>query len=373
MARIHPQIDKQQVRAQRRVGMHLTQRIEIVRGGERQGSPQVQRRGPSINLALRERFRGAGVTMTKRILSIDGGGIRGILPLAILVEIETRLAKPCADLFDMIAGTSIGGIIATGLAHRVPAKALYEMLMADGGTIFAKSILTYPLSIVEPKYDAAPLEKFLNEKLGGTTLDAVKDTELLVPACDLIRGDTIFFKSWRARKDPFYNFALADIARATSAAETYFSPAPIRSVGGDLYRCIDGGTAANNPTPAAILEADHLWPGEHLAVLSIGTGFQTEVLSPANYGLTGWLPYIPGIFMDFQASVLDRLARWAAGGVVRCNIPLGPAVATAFDDASPENPEALSSLGQQFVAADINRALGIFAEPAAKPVKPPVA
>jgi patatin-like phospholipase/acyl hydrolase len=130
----------------------------------------------------------------------------------------------------------------------VPAKTLYDMLMADGGTIFAKSILTDPLSTVEPKYDATPLEQFLAEKLDGAMPDGIKGTELLVPACDLIRVDTIFFKSWRARKDPSYNFALKDIARATSAAETYFSPSAIKSVPGDLYRCIDGGTAINNPT-----------------------------------------------------------------------------------------------------------------------------
>jgi uncharacterized protein len=69
--------------------------------------------------------------MTKRIHSIDGGGIRGILPLALLVEIEARRG-PCADLFDMVAGTSIGGIIATGVAHRVPAKTIYDTLVNDG-------------------------------------------------------------------------------------------------------------------------------------------------------------------------------------------------------------------------------------------------
>jgi patatin-like phospholipase/acyl hydrolase len=305
--------------------------------------------------------------MTKRILSIDGGGIRGILPLALLVEIETRRAQPCADLFDLIAGTSIGGIIATGLAHRVSAKTLYDMLMADGGTIFAKSIWTDPLSTVEPKYDAAPLETFLAQTLDGFMLDGIKDIELMVPACDLIRVDTIFFKSWRARQNPSYNFALKDIARATSAAETYFSPAQINSVPGDVYRCVDGGTAINNPTPAAILEADALWPGEGLAVLSLGTGSQTEVLSPANGGLTGWLPYIPGIFFDFQASVLDHLARSAAKGVTRCDIPLGPSVNAAFDDASAGNLAALAALGKQLVTAQIDAAMAVLAPSASPP------
>jgi patatin-like phospholipase/acyl hydrolase len=189
------------------------------------------------------------------------------------------------------------------------------------------------------------------------------------PACDLVRVDTVFFKSWRARKDPSYNFALKDIARATSAAETYFTPAVIRNVPGDVYRCVDGGTAINNPTLAAILEADELWPGEEPYVLSLGTGSQTEVLSPANGGLTGWLPYIPGIFMDFQASVLDHLAHWATKEVTRCDIPLGPNVNSAFDDASAENLAALASLGRQLVTAQINAAMAVLGPPA--PSQPP--
>jgi uncharacterized protein len=88
--------------------------------------------------------------MTKRILSIDGGGIRGILPLTLLTAIEARRG-PCADLFDMVAGTSIGGTIATGLAHRVPARTIHDMLMGDGGTIFAKTLVTNVLNAVQPK------------------------------------------------------------------------------------------------------------------------------------------------------------------------------------------------------------------------------
>ena len=245
--------------------------------------------------------------MTKRILSIDGGGIRGILPLALLTEIETRRG-PCADLFDMLAGTSIGGIIASGLAHRVPAKTIYDMLMSDGGTIFAKTLATDMLNAVEPKYDAAPLEGFLAQTFGGAMLNGVAKPELIVSTVDLLRPASIFFKSWRARRDPSYNFALKDMARATSAAETYFAPALIQSATGDAYRCVDGGTAINNPAIAAILEADLLWHGEDLRALSLGTGTRTEPISPGNGGIIGWLPDLVSLFMDAQASVLHHLA-----------------------------------------------------------------
>jgi uncharacterized protein len=300
--------------------------------------------------------------MTKHILSIDGGGIRGILPLALLIEIEARRG-PCADLFDMVAGTSIGGIVATGLAHRVPAKTMYGMLMSDGGTIFAKTLVTDVVNTVNPKYDAAPLESFLAETFVGAMLDDIAKPELIVPTVDLLRPASIFFKSWRARQDPSYNFALKDIARATSAAETYFAPSVIQSVPGDVYRCVDGGTAINNPTIAAILEADQLWHDQDVRVLSLGTGRMTEPITPANGGILGWLPDLISLFTDAQASVLDHLARWAVPGLVRCDIALGPNVNTAFDDASPTNLAALAALGRLFVTAEIDNALAVLAPP----------
>jgi Patatin-like phospholipase len=301
--------------------------------------------------------------LTKRILSIDGGGIRGILPLALLTEIEVRRG-PCADLFDMVGGTSIGGIIATGLAHRVPAKTIYDMLVSDGGTIFAKTLLTNVLNLIKPKYDAAPLEGFLAQTFGDATLDGIVKPELIVSTVDLLRPASIFFKSWRARQDPSYNFALKDVARATSAAETYFAPAEIKSMTGDVYRCVDGGTAINNPAIAAILEADLLWHGEDLRVLSLGTGARTEPIPSGNGGIVGWLPDLVSLFMDAQASVLHHLARWAVpGALVRCDIALGPGVNTAFDDASPANIAALEALGRQLVTAEIDNALAVLASP----------
>ncbi len=299
--------------------------------------------------------------MTKRILSIDGGGIRGILPLALLTEIEAQRG-PCADLFDMMAGTSIGGIIATGLAHRVPAKTIYDMLMDDGGTIFAKTLVTDVLNAVEPKYDAAPLEGFLATTFGGAMLNSVVKPELIVSTVDLLRPASIFFKSWRARQDASYNFALKDVARATSAAETYFAPASILSASGGAYRCVDGGTAINNPSIAAILEADLMWKGEDLHVLSLGTGTRTQPVASGNGGIVGWLPNLVSLFMDAQSSVLHHLARWAVpGNLVRCDIDLGPVVNTAFDDASAANLAALAALGRQLIAAEIDNALAVLA------------
>jgi uncharacterized protein len=183
---------------------------------------------------------------------------------------------------------------------------------------------------------------------------------LLVPTVDLLRPTTMVFKSWRARENSSYNFALKDIARATSAAETYFSPALITNVPGDAFRCVDGGTAINNPAVAAILEARTMWPTEELQVLSLGTGTQSEPITPANGGIVGWLPDIVSLFMDSQASVLHHVAQWAVPSLVRCDILLGPSIDTAFDDASSTNLAALEALGNQLVTAQIDHALSVL-------------
>jgi hypothetical protein len=170
----------------------------------------------------------------------------------------------------------------------------------------------------------------------------------------------MFFKSWRARQDPSYNFALKDVSRATSAAETYFVRADITSVSGAKYSCVDGGTAINNPMIAAILEARAMWPSEKdLRFLSLGTGIRTTPIAPANDGISGWALDIVPLFQDSQGSVFHHLAEWAAPQLVRCDIELG-AVNPAIDDASPGNIAALAALGRQLVTAEIDNALAVL-------------
>jgi patatin-like phospholipase/acyl hydrolase len=155
---------------------------------------------------------------TVRILSIDGGGIRGIIPTMVLVEI---LGKTKAqDAFHIIAGTSTGGIIAAALSKPNPMD-LYDI---------------WRLYVDHPRYSADALESQLKAKFGDTYLSEVKDTELLIPSYAIRLPETdvngsvsapMFFRSWQARGAQLTNksadkcdFKLTDIARATSAAPT---------------------------------------------------------------------------------------------------------------------------------------------------------
>jgi hypothetical protein len=293
--------------------------------------------------------------MKRRILSIDGGGIFGILPAHFLAALGP------VD-WDLVSGTSIGGIIACGLAHGVAAAAIENMLVQDGGTIFAKSLQRDVLRPFDARYSAEPLEAFLAQTFGDAMLSSAS-TNLLVPTCVLGTVSVMFFKSWVAKAKPSHDFALKDVARATSAAPTYFPHASIKSAAGEQFDCWDGGMGLNNPTLAAILDARHLWPGDELAVLSLGTGQRTKPISLRDDGFIGVLPNIVSAMMAFQVSPVERLASESPNAAVeRVTITLPPGVDSDFDDASAENIAAIQTAAVTMAASEnLDRARAVLA------------
>jgi patatin-like phospholipase/acyl hydrolase len=161
---------------------------------------------------LRDRFKGGAPgtirhqvggrdVATTRILSIDGGGIRGIIPATVLAEIERRTGRHVADLFDVIAGTSTGGILACGLtipdATGGPSRSaseLVDMYVKEGPRIFPHEFLGGLRSLVDEKYSQKGIEAVLQQYMGDTMLsDAV--TEIIVTAYDIERRQPFFFRS----------------------------------------------------------------------------------------------------------------------------------------------------------------------------------
>lgn len=206
-----------------------------------------------------------------RILSIDGGGIRGIIPGTILTQLEKMLQKmegdsnrKIGDYFDMIAGTSTGGILTClylmpdeeGKAKYTAAEAL-DLYVKNGHTIFDRTFMERILSaggILREKYSADPLYNLLTQYFGDETIDHfIKPS--LITSYDITDRKALFFTSADAKLDAMYNFKIRDAARATSAAPTYFSPARISSMNGQLYTLVDGGMFANNPALCAYAEA----------------------------------------------------------------------------------------------------------------------
>jgi len=311
-----------------------------------------------------------------RILSIDGGGIRGIIPTMVLVEI---LGKTKAqDAFHIIAGTSTGGIIAAALSKPNP-MGLYDIwrLYVDHGyDIFNKDSENQFHAFGGPRYSADALESQLEAKFGDTYLSEVKDTELLVPsyAIRLPEADVngsisapMFFRSWQARGAQLTNksadkcdFKLTDIARATSAAPTYFAPATIHNKAGQAFTMIDGGVFANNPTICAMVEAYHLYHSTDFLIVSLGTGIvpaQIDANAAASWGDLAWASPIITILMDGNAQTVAFEVHELLGEdqYTRLDISLGNATAQgeivdpAMDDALQGNLKALQDKANQLI------------------------
>lgn len=201
-----------------------------------------------------------------KVLSIDGGGIRGIIPCAILAEIERLTGKPACELFHLMAGTSTGGIIACMLnvphpsnpkRPRFSATDVGLMYERKGSKIFEKKggIFNKVTDIFEESYSQKGLEEILLEYLGDIQLAQTR-TELLITAYDIEQRKPFYFLSRLAKINPEdENFLLRDIARSTSAAPTYFEPELIRHKADRHLALIDGGVFANNPSMLAYTEA----------------------------------------------------------------------------------------------------------------------
>ena len=184
-----------------------------------------------------------------KILSIDGGGIRGLIPAVVLSKLERLTGRPTAHLFDLVAGTSTGGILALGLSRPGPdgrplysADKMAELYEKEGRYIFESSLWRKIRSIgslVEEKYPSHGIETVLQRFFGASRLkDAC--TDVLVPSYEIERRTPFFFRSSMARKRADYDFPMWQAARATSAAPTYFEPAKVPA-GQDHWALIDGG------------------------------------------------------------------------------------------------------------------------------------
>lgn len=294
-----------------------------------------------------------------KILAIDGGGIRGILPAVILAELERRLSKNLCEAFDMIAGTSTGGIIALGIGtasnggRPYSADQLVNLYVQNGPAIFHKNILTPAEELARSKYSPDALEAALAQFFRGTEFQSAR-TPLLIPSYDLEGQLPFFFKSHRIAADPSYNWPVTSIARATSAAPTYFPPLHLTR-GTQDYALVDGGVYVNNPSMAAYAEARSLYPGAaRIVVVSIGTGDRQDHIaydSAKDWGLIGWAKQIVPVFMDSVSEAVDFELRQLPG-CTYYRLQLSPLVGASsdMDDVTPENLAALQTVAKNYVA-----------------------
>ncbi|KAA5824386.1 patatin [Algibacter amylolyticus] len=264
----------------------------------------------------------------KRILALDGGGIRGAITLGFLERIETILREregnpnlKLCEYYDLIGGTSTGAIIASGLAIGMTASEIKDLYLNIGDKIFGvkRSWLLNPLKRYKAEFDFKPLENALKEVFGDITMGSDKIKTGL--CCVTKRADTL--STWPILNHPEGKFfeqnkdiLLRNVIRASAAAPSYFIPQKIDVGNGEIGAFIDGGVSlANNPAlqlflVATLKEYPYKWEtGEdNLSLLSLGTGTFTKRYNAekiSKKGLLGWATLIPEMFME-DANYLNQ-------------------------------------------------------------------
>ena len=312
-----------------------------------------------------------------RILSIDGGGIRGLIPARILVSLERKLqhasGRPearIADYFDLVAGTSTGGLITCllltpGVDGHTPAfsaQEIVDLYLDHGAEIFSASLGTRLRSLGglrDERYDAQGLEALIDARVGPLRLSQLI-RPCLITAYDVTRRRTKFFTQHDAGAED-KDYSINVVARATSAAPTYFEAMP-----GDNsptpYAYIDGGLFANNPTMCAYVEAYRKLAGkptaENMTILSLGTGQIKKSYAyhdVKDWGMVQWIRPLIDIMMAGVSETVDYQMQQLFAAHERSDnylrlqpvIPFTDPALAELDNVTPENMERLLALGVQ--------------------------
>ncbi len=296
--------------------------------------------------------------MTFKILSLDGGGMRGVISARILKDIEKTIKEKYGqelhEYFDLIAGTSTGSILAAGIACQMTAQELINLYKEEGENIFLKKVrdqrkrprfiskffftnLLYPHKSVKQGLANVLERKLIHNGLGKCPSFAdinsfsedkkLKKLQLLILSYDVLSRNT----TWFANDDPtewFYknNLPLWQICTASASAPTFFPPYELKYSEQTSLPHIDGGVSANNPVLAAIAHALSMTSDKkpsnigEIAVLSIGTGKTTYPYTYAEvkkWGQLGWARHLPDMFLDPDAENSEYIAKRLFRGIGR--------------------------------------------------------
>jgi uncharacterized membrane protein len=307
----------------------------------------------------------------KRILAIDGGGIKGVFPASFLATVENSIGGRVADYFDLIVGTSTGGIIALGLGLGLSASEILRFYEQEGPQIFCGNRLARWLRQWGiAKYDAVHLRQALETVFGERRLgDSTK--RLVVPSCNLDTGEVHIWKTaHHPRLERDFRERAVDVALATAAAPTYF-PTHRSAAGTPL---VDGGTWANNPAGIAVVEAVGVlgWPKESVHVLSLGcTTSPLQVVAGRNWplGRVYWAAKLAGVFMAAQSSASIGIAIHLLGDRERL-VRISPAVGSLFSLDRVREIPSLKGLGDSEARKALPSIRPIFFKGVAEPFVP---
>jgi predicted acylesterase/phospholipase RssA len=305
-------------------------------------------------------FNGTGQQM-KKILSIDAGGVRGIVPAIILAEIEARTGQPVSNLFDFFAGTSTGGMLALGLnrperSNRLSplfsASAIERLFHKWGDHVFANK-LSKTERRVTTKTSASRIEELFREYFGDTLLSSsLKPT--MVTAFNLTSGQPYFFNSAKTGATIDGDVLMWQAARATTAISTHFSPYRL-VIPSSLFRrayevcLVDGSLFASNPAMLALAEARTLFPGEDdFFLLSLGCGEAARTGLPAELHQTRRHIFESSLTAQSACTDYQLQAFLPPQHYLRIQANIGPGSAR-IDDASEEYFLSMHEIAQETI------------------------
>ncbi|MEA3557645.1 MAG: patatin-like phospholipase family protein, partial [Candidatus Thermoplasmatota archaeon] len=234
-------------------------------------------------------------------------------------DIEEMTGERTSDLFDLVGGTSTGGLVALGLLKpdergkpEFKAEDLLELYEKNGERIFHRSIwrmVESAWSLLDEKYNQKGIESVLDEYFGETRLkEALKP--IIIPAYEIESRSVWFFRSERAKYSENYDFPMKIVARAASAAPTYFEPEKVKEHKDlDYWALIDGGVYANNPGMCAYVEAKTMFPDKDILIVSLGTGELTRRIDykdARSWGLAQWAHPLLNVMFDGQSDTVDH-------------------------------------------------------------------
>jgi patatin-like phospholipase/acyl hydrolase len=263
----------------------------------------------------------------KRILAIDGGGIRGIIPLCFLIELEKQLDVRSRDFFSMMAGTSTGAIISGALSMGLTAEETLQIYIDLNDRVFKFNPLEWICRLGAFRYRTQPMVDLIREKIGDPRMNDVPN-DILLTATRVSDGKPFYFVKDNAVNDrQFGELKLADCIAASSAAPTFFEPWNVPGIGA----CVDGGVGiAGNPAYVACVESqEHMlegkYPPERTTVVSLGTGFYKKVNAPGH--LVDWALWVLGELLEDpseqQTELIDRHYRPMGMHTLRYNVDMG--------------------------------------------------
>ena len=284
------------------------------------------------------------------ILSLDGGGIRGLITARVIAEIEARTGRFASQLFDLIAGTSTGGLLALalaapGLIGEPAARAAHFVKVFENAekNIFVRRG-SASFGIMDERYHSEAFERYLRDYFGESMIsEAVCD--VLITSYDLVERDVVIWSQFDARKSESADVPFWLAARSTTAAPTYFDPARLEGGGEGDRSFIDGVMAANNPAMCAYAHSIKVAPDKRPFLVSIGTGVSDHPAkrkSDLNWGAAHWAKEILHVLIEGSSEVVDWQLREIIGRSLYRRIQGHLDFANeAIDDTSFHNLEAL--------------------------------